>query len=240
MRTAPFFSIWLLALLSVVKVKQSVAYDLQTSPEKSLYSNAAYPYFIRIVFRFYGYASNDLNAIETQALLQTIAKYVSIETISGSDDVIELNSLEEFNPAGDKGGKGASTNIDIRIYSKSIKHAQSIKLNLDKIRQSSSTIESIYKQEVQNMAGNTTHTVPTGFYIYVKYQAEIIANQPRSRNYWYLLASSILSAIIGAFVVMSQAFRRYDFDPLLGPSKAVDTGKYEYVVDTEDGESKSQ
>ena len=58
------------------------------------------------------------------------------------------------------------------------------------------------------MAGNTTRTVPSDFYIYVKYQGEIIANQPRTRNYWYLFASSIVSSLIGALVVTSQAFRR--------------------------------
>ena len=240
MRTGPFVSIWLLALLSIVKVKQSVAYDLKTSPEKSLYSNAAYPYFIRIVFRFYGYAIDDFNVIESQALQQTIAKYASIKYISGSEDVIEINSLEEFNPAGNKGGKGASTNVDIRIYSKSIEHAQSVKLQLNKIRQSSNAIENLFKQEVQNVAGNTTRTVPSDFYIYVKYQGEIIANQPRTRNYWYLFASSIVSSLIGALVVTSQAFRRYDFDPLRAPTKTVDTGKYEYVIDTENEESKGQ
>ena len=73
-----------------------------------------------------------------------------------------------------------------------------------------------------------------------KYQGEIIANQPRTRNYWYLFASSIVSSLIGAFVVVSQAFRRYDFDPLRAPTKTADTGKYEYVVDTENEESKGQ
>ena len=55
-----------------------------------------------------------------------------------------------------------------------------------------------------------------------------------------MIASSIASSLIGAFVVMSQAFRRYDFDPLCAPTKTVDTGKYEYVIDTENEESKGQ
>eukprot|EP00944_MAST-04C_sp_MAST-4C-sp1_P003606 g3606.t1 len=240
MRTGPFVSIWLLALLSIVKVKPSVAYDLRTSRGKSLYTNAAYPFFVRIVFRFYGYGVDDLGVIEAQACQRAIATYVSLKYVSGSEDVIEINSVEVFNPAGNKGGKGASTNVDIRIYSKSIEHAQSVKLQLNKIRQSSNAIENLFKQEVQNVAGNTTRTVPSDFYIYVKYQGEIIANQPRSRNYWYLVASSIVSSLIGAFVVMSQAFRRYDFDPLQAPTKTVDTGKYEYVIDTENEESKGQ
>ena len=240
MRTGSFASIWLLALFSVVKVNPSVAYDLRTSPEKSLYTNAAYPYFIRIVFRFYGYAVDDLNVIDTQSFQRALATYASVNDASDSEDVIEINSLEEFNPAGNKGGKGASTNVDIRIYSKSIEHAQSVKLQLDKIRKSPTAIENIFKQEVQNMAGNTTRTVPSDFYIYVKYQGEIIANQPRTRNYWYLFASSIVSSLIGALVVTSQAFRRYDFDPLQAPTKTVDTGKYEYVIDTENEESKGQ
>ena len=32
----------------------------------------------------------------------------------------------------------------------------------------------------------------------------------------------------------------YDFDPLRAPTKTVDTGKYEYVIDTENEESKGQ
>ena len=54
MRTEPFVSIWLLALLSIVKVKPSVAY-VKNKSSKSLYTNAAYPFYVRIVFRFYGY-----------------------------------------------------------------------------------------------------------------------------------------------------------------------------------------
>ena len=101
MRTGPFVSIWLLALLSIVKVKPSVAYDLRTSRGKSLYTNAAYPFYVRIVFRFLWVRArmNPLGVIEAQACQRAIATYVSLKYVSGSEDVIEINSVGGVQPS---------------------------------------------------------------------------------------------------------------------------------------------
>ena len=233
----------ILATISVLlfiflnNVNHVSGYDLATQPEKSLYAIPSYPYYVRNIFRFYGYSTTQITLVEKLAIEQTIATIANVRNVSGSTDVIEISSVSEFNPEGGRGGIGVSTTIETKVYVATLNNAQVFKLKINKMRDDRTEIETLFKDSVKAIAtSNSTNLIPDGFYIFMQYSAEIHANQPINRNYWQLLISCIVATIIGSMVVTTQAMRRYDFDPLNEPTQTVDTGKYEYVVD--DGEEK--
>eukprot|EP00943_MAST-04B_sp_MAST-4B-sp1_P006430 g6430.t1 len=170
----------------------------------------------------------------------TLSNIAGVKNVSGSADVIEISSVKSFNPKGDKGGKGASTNVETKVYVVDVSSGHKFKFKINSYRDDRAPIEELFKKSVVIVYNNPngTYAVPDGFYIYIQSRATIISNQDENRHYWHLLISSIFSALIGAFVITSQAFRRYDFDPLREPTQAVDLGKYEYVLDDGDSEEK--
>ena len=99
--------------LKDVRVK---AYDLEKEPTKSLHADPRYPFYVHTTFRFYQYSDSEITSIERSALEMTLSNIAGVKNVSGSADVIEISSVKSFNPKGDKGGKGASTNVETKVY----------------------------------------------------------------------------------------------------------------------------
>ncbi len=230
-------------VLSILFLKDACvkAYDLETEPTKSLHADPRYPFYVHTIFRFYQYSSDEITYIERSALEMTLNTIADVKNVSGSADVTEISSVVSFNPKGDKGGKGASTTIETKVYVTDVSSGHKFKFKINSYRDDRTPIEELFKKSIViiNNNPNKTYTVPDGFYIYIYTRATIVSNQDENRHYWHLLISSIFSALIGSFVITSQALRRYDFNPLNEPTQAVDQGKYEYVLDDDSEEKKA-
>ncbi len=233
-----FITIFVLSILFLKGIRVK-AYDLESEPTKSLYADPRYPFYVYTTFRFYQYSSDEITQIEKLAFELTLRSLANFKNVSHSADVIEISSVTEFNPKGDRGGKGASTMIETKVYVTDVSDGHKIKVKINSYRDDRSPIEELFKKSIASMSNaNQTYTVPDGFYIYIHSRATIITNENENRHYWHLLISSIFSALVGSLVITSQALRRYDFNPLNEPTQAVDHGKYEYVIDDGDGEEK--
>ena len=210
-----------------------------TTVESSLVGSPAYSAYVRMVIRFFNHPYSDFSdSLEEQQIFEDSIAAVCTPSFGGSPhEAIQLTDFTEHDPEGSKGGPGNSFDIDFKIFVKTSEEAKNIKIALVKVRDDINLLETnftgLYKTR-KNKA------LSSSFKMYAVWGPETLMNESPGRNNGKLVASSTLCAMIGVIIVVSQAFRRYDFDPTLPPTTKESNSKWEYVLEKEGDEEKKE
>jgi len=214
------------------------AYKFMTL-ESSLVGSPEYPIYIRMVIRFFNHPYSDFSdSLKEQEIFEESVAGVCTPSFEGSPhEVIELTYFSEHDPEGLKGGPGNSFDIGFKIFVKTPGAAKEIRKALVKIRDDTNLLEANFTALYKT---HTNKALSSSFKMYGVIGPETLMNDLPGRNDGKLIASTIFCAMIGVIIVVSQALRRYDFDPTLSPTAKESNSKWEYVLEKEGDDEKKE